>query len=329
VVTASPRPGAPAPSTRFGEATPPAIFPPVLGALGLGVAWRRAAEVFPVPALAGEFVLAASAALYVLCLASYVTKLARRPGVLADDVRILPGRAGLSAAVLCIYVLATAADNVPGFARALLALGFALHVALLVPVTRAVVTGPPEQRPVTPVWHLQFVGFVVGGVAAATLGLHTIATVVLVATGIGALAIWGVSLAQLRRGAPAPPLRPLLAIHLAPASLLGTVALLTDHPGAAVAFALAAAGIAIALALALPRLLTAGFTPLWSAFTFPLAAFAGFLIAMAAAGHGTAFRLGGGAALAVATLVTPPILLRIMRAWATGSLAAGTGAARA
>ena len=72
-------------------------------------------------------------------------------------------------------------------------------------------------------------------------------------------------------------LRPLLAIHLAPASLMTVAAGMLDLPGLSLAF-LALASLILALLLAAAGwILRAGFSPGWGAFTFPLAAYANAL----------------------------------------------------
>ena len=80
-------------------------------------------------------------------------------------------------------------------------------------------------------------------------------------------------------GLAAAPLRPLLAIHLAPAALFGTVAGLLARPELAVLFTGLGLVYAILLVAAGRWLLEAGVTAMWGAFTFPLAALAMALIA--------------------------------------------------
>ena len=317
------------PRPRFGDATPPAIFPPILGLFGLGLAWRRATGVFAVPEGAADLLLGAVTLLFLFCLAAYGLKVARRPGVVVEDLRVLPGRAGLSALVLSVYLLSAALVPIARpLAEALLWGGLAFHLVLVVLVVRVLVTGPAEQRAVTPVWHLQFVGFIVAAIAAVPLGHTGLSTAILYGTGFLAMAIWAASLAQFALRDVPPPLRPLLAIHLAPACLLGTVALTLGRVGIAWGFAGLAVLILAGLLIGLRWLTRAGFSPLWGAFTFPMAAFAGVMLAMAASGQGEAFRIAGGVALVAATLAIPPIVFKVMQAWAKGMLGAKTNAAK-
>ncbi|TCM84685.1 tellurite resistance protein [Rhodovulum steppense] len=277
----------------------------------------------------GDMILGAITLLYLFCVAAYALKFMRRPGVLSEDLRVLPGRAGLSAMVLSVYLVAAAlAPFAPGAALAVLGTGLALHVGLVTLVLRALVRGPAEQRRVSPVWHLQFVGFIVAALPALDLGFGGFASALLYATGATAVAVWGASLVQFWREDVPAPLRPLLAIHVAPACLLGSVALALDKPGLAWACLLIAALLAGVMLLRLPWLLRARFSPLWGAFSFPLAALAGLTIALAAVGQSEAVRMAAGLILVAATLAIPPILVAILRAWARGGLGARTNAAR-
>ncbi|MEX5729062.1 tellurite resistance protein [Rhodovulum iodosum] len=328
-MTASPPPFL-APQPRFGEQTPPAIFPPIMGAFGLGLAWRRGAEALAAPAAVGDLVLGAVTLLFLFCAGAYLRKVLRRPGVVIEDLKVLPGRAGLAAMVLSVYLLAAAlVPFSPGAALGLMSLALALNAGLAALVLYVLVTGPAEQRAVTPVWHLQFVGFILAGLTSAPLGYDGLSALLLYGTGAVAVLIWALSLVQIVRRDPPPPLRPLLAIHLAPAAVLGTVALLAGQTALALGLAALAAALFAALALRAPYILRAGFSPLWGAFTFPLAAFASLLLGLGAAGQGGGLAIAGGLVLVAATLVIPPILVKVLQAWAKGGLAPKTNAARA
>ncbi|HOZ34108.1 MAG TPA: hypothetical protein PLM52_14625 [Tabrizicola sp.] len=77
--------------------TPPAIFPPILGLLGLVLALRLAVARLggdPGPA---DLVAGVAVALWGFATFAYLGKLARRPAVVLEDLRVLPGRSGLAA----------------------------------------------------------------------------------------------------------------------------------------------------------------------------------------------------------------------------------------
>jgi len=305
--------------------TPPAMFPPILGLMGLGLLWRGAAKIFGVPGGIGEALLGAVTLLWLLAVLAYGVKIARRPGVVAEDLRILPGRAGLAAAVLCFYTFAVvlapyAADQ----ARPVLLLGLIAHGAMLAVLLRVMASGPVEQRQVTPVWHLQFTGVIVAAIAAEAVGWMAFAQLLFWVALVSALAIWALSARQFARERVPAPLRPLLAIHLTPANFLGAVALGLGWDLLGTVFSVIAAGLLLALLAGGRWLTAAGFTPLWGAFTFPLAS-VGALWLTLAAGH-PGWRVPGGLALIAATLVIPPIAFKVMKMWASGQLAVKTNA---
>lgn len=319
-----PRPLAPKPRPGLMRRVPPAIFPPILGALGLGLVWRQSGWMFGLPDGVAEIFLGAMTLLWLFAALAYAGKLLRRPGVLAEDLAILPGRAGISALMMTLYQVAMVlGPYAGGLARGLLIGGLCLHLALALWIARKLASAPAAQREVTPVWHLTFVGPILGAVAAQMLGLEPLARVIFWLTLPLAAGIGAVSLVQIVRRVPPAPLRPLLAIHLAPLSLFGVVALGLGWPQVALVFAALAVTLLLALVVSLKWLLAAGFTALWGAFTFPLAAFARLVLGLMPGS------LVGGAVLVVATLVILPILVRVMKDWAKGSLAVRTNAAEA
>lgn len=317
---------APAPTPAgLWRRVPPAIFPVMMGLFGLGLAWRQGAETFGLPAGIGEAILGAVTLLFLFSLLAYAVKLLRRPGVIAEDIRILPGRAGVAAMVLCLYLLSLAlAPHAAAVARGVLWAGFAVHAGFLAVLLRQMAIGPAEQRRVTPVWHLAFVGPVIGALAATAFQLYLLALVLTFVTVLVAALVWAASAEQALKETVPAPLRPLLAIHLAPLALFGLVA----HALELDAVALGCGGIA-ALAvlwfLVRARWLTeAGFSALWGAFTFPIAATANLWLSL-----GGFWRVPGGVALVAATLVILPIGWKVMRLWAHGRLAVKTNAATA
>ena len=303
--------------------TPPAIFPPVMGLFGLGLAWRRGMDVTGLPGGIAEALLGAVSLLYLFALGAYLAKVRQRPGVVADDLKVLPGRAGLAAAnlsgVLCAAALVPYA---PRLALGVLGLALLCHVALGLWVLRNFLTGPEEARVITPVWHLTFVGYILAPLSLVPLGFAQISTLILYAAMAVAAAIYAVSAAQLVRRIPPAPLRPLLAIHLAPVSLFATVAALLDMPDLSSVFAgLAAGGLAALLVLAL-WITQAGFSALWGAFTFPAAACASAFLA-------AGWAVPGLVMLAAASGIVTVIAVKVMQAWIKGGLSAKTNAAQA
>lgn len=307
---------------RFAR-TPPAVFPVILGLLGLGLALKRGLVALGIDPGLADAALGAFTALWAFAVFAYAAKALRRVSVVLEDLRVLPGRAGLAALSMGGMV---AAVELAGFsepmARALLAASLALHLlfaGLLITVLRRL---PPEGREVNPSWHLSFVGFIVGGLAAVPLGWQGLALALLGLTVPVAVAIWAFSAVQLIRRIPPAPLRPLLAIHLAPASLFASVAALAGQGWLAQGFAALAVILLLALIFSGRWITESGFSALWGAFTFPLAACASALIL-------TGWTVAGIVVLVAALGVIPVIAWKVLTLWGSGQLAARTNAAEA
>lgn len=312
----------PPPRPRPFGRTPPAIFLPVVGLLALGLVLREAAALWGLNGAVAEALLGATTGLGGFAVAAYLAKVVQRPGVLAEDLRVLPGRAGLAAAVTGLFLLAAAlAPYGAGAAHGVLLAGLGLAGLLAAGVAVQILRGPPEGRIISPVHHLVFAGFVLAGLPAATSGWEIPALALLLLAMPVAGWIWVASLAQIIARVPPAPLRPLLALHLLPAAAMGLVAeTLALH---ALAWVMAGIGGAILAALVVTGRwgLAAGFSPLWGAMTLPLAVFAGLMLALWPP-------LGAG--LLLGSLFTiPPIAAQILRDWAKGGLAARTNAAQA
>lgn len=316
-----------APAGRF-RRVPPAIFPPLLGVMGLALSWRGGVRDFALPPALAEFMAGCALALFACAVFTYAAKLARRPGVLAGDLAILPGRAGVGAGVLCLYLaVGLLHPFAPFIGRGALIVALGLHLVMLAVLLRVMLSAPPEQRRITPVWHLNFVGFIVAARVALLLDLDALARVLFWPALVAAVLIWGAGLRQALRERVPAPLRPLLAIHLAPVALLGTVAAGLGMPvvgwGAGVV-----ALVAVLVMLAAARwLLASGFTPMWGAMTFPLAATAGLWSVLAAGSGAEWARLVAGMLLVAATLFIIPVFARLWKMWMQGGLAVKTNAA--
>ena len=324
-----PAPEFPPRKPRLFARTPPAIFPVLLGLLGLGLAARQAAAVLGQSgsALGGvvEAALGAFMILWLFAIAALAGKILRRPAVLVEDMRVLPGRAGLAAATMSAMAAATVlVPYAPGLALWLAMAALALHGLLLLVLVQTLMRLAPEARSISPAFHLAFVGFIVGAVPLARLGLEGWAVAIFWATLLPAVVIWSVSLWQLRSLVPPAPLRPLLAIHLAPAALLSLVAGQIGQPALAMGFAALGAVILLALMSAARWIMVAGFSPLWGAFTFPLAAYANALLSLGGTWH-----YPGMVLLALALPIIPAIAWQVLKLWPGNRLALKTNAAEA
>jgi tellurite resistance protein len=312
------------PPNGLWRTTPPAIFAPILGLFGLGIVLRALAVPLGVEPLGqlAEALLGAVVLLHAFALLAYAGKVVRRPGALIQDLSTLPGKSGVAAGVAAIHLSAAAlVPLAPALALGVTLTGLALQALLAGLIVRLMLTGPPEGRRISPVLHLVFVGHVLAPLALIPLGWTGLAQGLLV---LGAFAAVPILLGGARQaGATPPPLRPTLAIHLAPASVIASGAALAGWPGVALALALVAAGIAGVLAVRLRWVLAAGFSPFWGALTFPLAAFA--QAALRGLGTPGLWLATGVAALACG--VIPWIAWRILKDWPGGALARKTNAA--
>lgn len=325
-----PVPGPPlSPPPGLWRRTPPAIFPPLMGLFGLGLGWRLLAGMAGSAPLAGlaEAFLGAVSLLFAFAFTAWLSKPLRRPSVLAEELSVLPGRAGVAAAALCLMLLAAVlAPYGPALAGATLAAGVALLALAGALVLHAWFTGPIEARQISPVFHLVFVGYIIAPLSLLPLGFEGLARAVFWLALPLAVAIWAASLWQFARSVPPAPLRPLLAIHAAPAALFALVAAGLGWGMAAAGFALLALALVALLAASARWLLASGFSALWGALTFPLVATANALLA---ALPGAAGLWAGAALLMAATALNPFVAQRVLRGWARGALAAQTNAATA
>lgn len=309
---------------RFAR-TPPAIFPPILGLLGLAVALRLMFGRLGWDQGAADLLAGIAVAIWVFATVAYLVKIMRRPAVVIEDLRVLPGRAGL--ATMTMGGMAAASLVAPHAvipAQILLVLSLSGHFVIAGLLIRLLVSLAAPAREVNPTWHLSFVGVIVGAPAALTLGWADLASFLFWGTLPIAFVIWGMSAIQFSRTTPPAVLRPLLAIHLAPAALLATVAGLIGRPDIAAGFVSLGAAYGVLLLISSRWLCAAGVSPLWGSFTFPLAALATAMLVKGEGWHWAGFGL-----VAVGLVAIPAILWWVLKRWPGGKLAAVTNAAEA
>ncbi|WP_309665087.1 tellurium resistance protein [Tabrizicola sp.] len=320
-----PPPEFPARRPKLFARTPPAVFPAILGLLGLTLALRAGLRVLDLPQAAADIAAGISLSLWGFAILAYLAKLARRPGSLADDLRVLPGRAGLAAATVGgMAAAAVLTPFSPNLAVGLLITALLLHAGLALLLIRVLLHMPPEARRLNPTFHLSFVGQIVGALAALGLGFHAVAAVLFWATLPVAVLIWAISALRLRQDHPPPPLRPLLAIHATPAGVLACVASLMGMHGLASALLLIAVAITLGLAVCARWLVASGVSPLWGAFGFPLTA-----VTVAMLTVGGVWATPGILLLAVGCGAVPLVAWIVLKEWPGGRLAARTNASEA
>ncbi len=320
-----PPPAAPPPG--LWRQVPPAIFPPLMGLWGLGLGWRLMGERLANPLIAGaaEALLGAVSLLFLFALVAWGSKPLRRPAVLGEELRVLPGQLGVPAAALGVMLMAAAMlPYAPGLSLVMVWAGLGMLAVVALGFLRHLITAPPPARSPSPAWHLAFVGYIIAPLTLLPLGWQGLSLALFAGAAVVAPALWLAGLGQFTQAVPPAPLRPLLAIHAAPAALLAMVAAPLGWPAMASAFLLAGLAFVGLLAICGRWLLGAGFSPLWGALTFPLAAMA---TATLTAMPGAAGLWLGAGLLLLASALNPFVAYQVLRGWAKGPLAQRTNAA--
>ncbi len=309
------------------RSTPPAIFPVILGLVGLSLAWRGLGLSFGLTSGLGDILLGVSTMILVFFALSYAAKLIARPAVLMEDLKSPPGRAGLSAISMSLIVLAAGLLPFGELARYVWWFGIILHVVIVTFVVKAMSKSPPEGRSVTPFQLLPFVGLVTAPLAGVALGYGLLSQLLTYIS----LVAFAVILFQLTtkfiRTRPPEPLRPTYAIILAPLSLFGIAFGQFGPEIGFTVFYIAVWAYAIALLVFAKWLTKAGFTPMWGSFTFPLATFTNINIMAMAKGYGLVATTGAIAGGLIATALIFFISYKALKMWAKRDLAKKTGSA--
>ncbi len=308
---------------------PPAVFPPALGLMGLGLAWRKAGALWGFGPAAGDMILGAASLIVLFFLLLYLAKIAARPAVLVEDVSVPPARAGVAAGTMALMLTGAALVPIwPEAARWAVMIGMLMHVAVVLAVAATLVRNPSLVLAAPGTLHLPFVGLIVAPLALVPLGSVFLAEWIFRITFPFAVLIWLVEVLR-PVGAPRPaPLRPTMAIHLSPVALFGIVAALLGWQDIAGMFrflGVVVAALLVAMVLWKGWLIEAGFSPVWGAFTFPTAAAASLWFTGAGAHEG--WKWLATATLIFASVLLPWIAVRIWALWPSGRLADKTAAA--
>jgi tellurite resistance protein len=260
------------------KSVPASFFGMPLGLIALGLAWRTAALVWPVPKLIGESLIWAGTALWGLLFITYLSKWIWGRADAEAEFRhpvqcCFVGLAGVVALLASVGLSA----EFRGVSVALFYSGLAWTLAFAVYRTGRLWKGGRSPESTTPVLYFPTVaGMLVTASAAASLGHRDWAQIAFGGGFFAWLAIESVVLHRLYLASPVPPaLRPTLGVQVAPPAV-AAVAYLNVGTGGPDILAHALIGYSMLQALILVRLFPwlreAGLTPAWWSFSFGAAA---------------------------------------------------------
>jgi tellurite resistance protein len=310
----------------FYRRTPPALFPCLLGLIGLSLIWQKLPE-FGAPIWIGEALSAIAFGLFGFTFASYVLKIIIRPSVVLDDLKVGPARGAVSAGSVCLMLLA--ALILPydfRIAAVVWWCGLVLQVGYLICVIITLKSVENMRATLTPVLLLPFVGFIVAAIVGPDLGYRGVSIGILALAAPLYFWIAMESLLNAKTRGVEPPNRAGFAILLAPPSVYAVASYFIWNDAVFYWFWLVAFVAAIALLPFIPWMVRGGFKPSWGAFTFPLTAFstammlgvqAGFIVAVVPMAIG----------VSLASVLVPYVVYKTFSAWGHGKLAEATKAA--
>lgn len=263
---------------------------------------------------------------FLFVFACYLAKLAARPAVLLDDLKIAPARGAVTAGSMCwMLVAAILVPHTPEIARVIWWGALVLHTLYLICVVRSLVELENPMAVVTPILLLPFVGYIVAAVSGGALGYEALSRGLILGSIPIVMLILLLSLINAGRDRIALPDRISFVIALAPVSIYAIAAKSIMDPAALLIFVYVSLVVFAGLLLASKWMLTGGWKPSWAALTFPLAAFAGAMIQAEA--EGLIPSPIQWVALALASFVIPFVLYRTCQMWVRGKLAEATKSA--
>ena len=249
-----------------------------MGIGGVGLAWREAAHSLGAPVVVGEALLLLTAIAWIVLAALHGLRAIRHPDAVLAELRH-PVRVAFAAAPTIGLMILSAAlwPYAPAAGVALWGLAVSVHLLVAMLLLRRVIGGRGEAAMLAPPLLIPFVGNILAPAFGAPMGLMDASWMMF---GVG-LVLWLLVMPLLLHrliAGPAlpPPLKPALAIFLAPPAV-GALALVA-LTGSTTGPALMLAGVALlmgAVLLSLAHdLVTVPFGPTWWGLTFPSAAFA-------------------------------------------------------
>jgi len=304
---------------------PVPLFAMVMGTAGLGLAWRKAHEVFGLPSVVGEAILVLATTLFVAVAGLYLLKLARHPEAVRGEF-LHPIRANFFPTLsISLLLLAIAAHpHLPGLGHGLWLSGAALHLAFTLRVVGRWLSHRHDIAHVNPAWFIPVVGNVIVPILGVRLGYVELSWFFFSVGMVFWLLLFTIVLYRLIFHEDLPPrLLPTLFIMIAPPAIgfLSYLALTGGHLDSAGRMLLHT-GIFIAMVLAAMslRFRRLPFAVSWWAYTFPLDALALATLQYAGLRPGFGTTVLAGAVLAAATAIVAVVLARTGQAMAHGKL---------
>ena len=316
--------------TPLWRQTPPAAFPVCLGFLSLGVAWQHAVDILPwVSEDMSNLLLAAATGYFLWFFGFYFAKVIARPAVLLEDMRTPPARAGIAAMAMSMMLLALALLPLNVYVPQVWWTGVVLQILASAVVLYAIWQDPPEKRHFSTFQYLTFVGPVVGPFTGVPLGYIWQSKLLIIASLIAYVIVTIGILVTLKKDPVPQGLRPSITIFLAPLCLFALGFSALGHNDIFGYFYWACNIVAVVLLLLAPWMMRGGYTPVWGAFTFPVAAYLNVQLVALANGYGTVALVGTYVSMTIATPMIFYMVYRTVMEWVTGDLAKKSHAASA
>ncbi len=258
----------------FAARLPAGLFASVMGLCGLGLAWRSAAGLLPVPGIVGDAICALAVLVFAVLALGYGAKLVRAPEAARAEFEH-PGQNAFIATISISLMLLAGAIQPWSFAvaDAVWIAGAGLHLVLAIAIFGRWMVHAAEINHVNPGWFIPIVGNIVAPVTGVPLG-HTELSWLFFAVGMMfGIILYAIVFYRLLFHDRLPPvLRPTLFILMAPPAVasLAYLALGGAFDGMARSLFLVALFIALLVAAQGRQFVGIPFAVSWWAYTFPM-----------------------------------------------------------
>ncbi|AWP86458.1 C4-dicarboxylate ABC transporter [Bordetella bronchiseptica] len=312
---------------------PVSMFASVLGLSGLGMAWRKAHQVWGLPLQVALAIQVAVAAVYGVLLALFLLRLLRHPDEIAREWNHPVQLAFFSAISLGVVLIGTAwADDAPRAAAALWWLGATVHLGFTLIIVRSWIFHTHYQLDhVNPSWFVPVVGNIVIPIAGVRFAPAECAWFFFSLGIVFWIVLKAIILYRLMFGAPlARALTPTLFIMIAPPAVafLAYMALTGSLDGFARVLYYISLFWTLLLSTAAPRFARLPFSLAAWSYSFPLAAITLATFSFAEhSGHAFVFHTLAGFLVAVLSTVLVLLTGATVRGLLNGALADARGGA--